>query len=52
MGASSPTGTVDDAEVMKAVRMVLSGVARTEARFPCGRNLIAQMLCGSGSTKW
>ncbi len=31
--------------------MVLSGVARTQARFPCGKNLIAQMLCGSGSAK-
>jgi superfamily II DNA helicase RecQ len=31
--------------------MVLSGVARTEARFPCGKNLIAQMLCGSGNAK-
>ena len=31
--------------------MVLSGVARTEARFPCGKNVIAQMLCGSGNAK-
>ena len=31
--------------------MVLSGVARTQARFPCGKTLIAQMLCGSGSAK-
>ena len=37
---------------MDAVRMVLSGVARAQARIPCGRNLIAQMLCGSGSAKW
>jgi superfamily II DNA helicase RecQ len=36
---------------MDAVRMVLSGVARAQARIPCGRNLIAQMLCGSGSAK-
>jgi ATP-dependent DNA helicase RecQ len=43
-------GTVDG-EVLEAVRMVLSGVARTQARIPCGRNLIAQMLCGSGSAK-
>ncbi len=35
----------------EAVRIVLSGVARTEARFPCGKNLIAQMLCGSASAK-
>ena len=31
--------------------MVLSGVARTQARFPCGKNLIAQMLCGSNNAK-
>jgi len=37
--------------VIEAVRMVLSGVARSEARFPCGKNLIAQMLCGSNSAK-
>ncbi|MGA2797925.1 MAG: ATP-dependent DNA helicase RecQ, partial [Thermoguttaceae bacterium] len=41
-----PTG-----KSLEAVRMVLSGVARTEARFACGKNLIAQMLCGSGSEK-
>jgi ATP-dependent DNA helicase RecQ len=38
-------------KVLEAVRMVLSGVARTEARFPCGKNVIAQMLCGSGNAK-
>ncbi len=37
--------------MVEAVRIVLSGVARTEARFPCGKNLIAQMLCGSASAK-
>ena len=37
--------------MIEAVRMVLSGVARTEARFPCGKTLIAQMLCGSNSAK-
>lgn len=40
-----------DARVLEAVRIVLSGVARTHARFPCGKNLIAQMLCGSTSAK-
>jgi len=40
-----------DPKVVEVVRMVLSGVARTQARFPCGKNLIAQMLCGSGSAK-
>ena len=38
-------------KVLQAVVMVLSGVARTQARFPCGKNLIAQMLCGSGNAK-
>ena len=40
-----------DEKVVEAVRMILSGVARTEARFPCGKNIIAQMLCGSASVK-
>ena len=40
-----------DEGVVEAVRMVLSGVARTESRFACGKNLIAQMLCGSNSAK-
>jgi ATP-dependent DNA helicase RecQ len=38
-------------KVLEAIRMVLSGVARTKKRFSCGRNLIALMLCGSGSAK-
>jgi ATP-dependent DNA helicase RecQ len=37
--------------VSEAVRMVLSGVARTQARFACGKNVIAQMLCGSADAK-
>ena len=37
--------------VLNAVRIVLSGVARTESRFACGKILIAQMLCGSNSAK-
>jgi ATP-dependent DNA helicase RecQ len=41
----------DDSNLLRALRMVLSGVARVEARFPCGKNLIAQMLCGSNSAK-
>jgi ATP-dependent DNA helicase RecQ len=36
---------------LEAVRMVLSGVARTQARIACGKNIIAQMLCGSESAK-
>ncbi len=41
-----PTG-----KALEAVRIVLSGVARMQARFACGKNLIAQMLCGSKSAK-
>ncbi len=37
--------------VVRAVRIVLSGVARTQAHFRCGKNLIAQMLCGSDSAR-
>ncbi len=39
--------------VVEAVRIVLSGVARTHThvRFSCGKNLIAQMLCGSASAR-
>jgi ATP-dependent DNA helicase RecQ len=37
--------------VVETVRMVLSGVARSESRIACGKNLIAQMLCGSNSAK-
>jgi ATP-dependent DNA helicase RecQ len=40
-----------DGKVLEAVRIVLSGVARTQARFRCGKNVIAQMLCGSGNAK-
>jgi len=55
-GCFAQMGTVPffppiDGKVREAVRMVLSGVARCEARFPCGKNLIAQMLCGSASSK-
>jgi len=35
--------------VLEAVQMVLSGVARIQARFPCGKNLVARMLRGSSS---
>ena len=40
-----------DESVTTAVRMALSGVARTQARFRCGKTVIAQMLCGSGSAR-
>ena len=47
---SGETGDVDE-KVLEAVRIALSGVARTQARFRCGKNLIAQMLCGSANAK-
>jgi ATP-dependent DNA helicase RecQ len=34
--------------VMESVRIVLAGVARAKGR--CGRNLVAQMLCGSAAS--
>ena len=49
----APDPLADDEKVVEAVRMVLSGVARiqTQTRLQCGKNLIAQMLCGSASTR-
>jgi ATP-dependent DNA helicase RecQ len=38
-------------KLLETVRIILSGVARMQARFACGVNLIAQMLCGSKSAK-
>jgi ATP-dependent DNA helicase RecQ len=42
-----------DPQVLQVIRIVLSGVARVEKqlRHLCGKNLIAQMLCGSSSAK-
>lgn len=48
---TSGQGPPLDASVVKTVRIVLSGVARAEKRFRCGRNLIAEMLCGSNSAR-
>ncbi len=45
------SGVVLDDGVVDAVRKTLSGIARTQSRFRCGKNLIAQMLCGSGSAR-
>ena len=58
-GAGSPAAEMDltsnsteiHPKIVEAVRMVLSGVARTQARISCGKNLIAQMLCGSNNAK-
>ncbi len=53
--AGNPSTESDDEQVtgkvLETVRMVLSGVARAQARFRCGKNLIAQMLCGSGNAR-
>lgn len=54
--AAETDATADLAEIhpkiVEAVRIVLSGVARTQSlSFSCGKNLIAQMLCGSNSAK-
>ena len=51
-GKSEPGAPLPvNASVTTAVRIALSGVARTQARFPCGKTVIAQMLCGSGSAR-
>ena len=41
--------TVDAADLLRGLRIILSGVARTHGRF--GRHLVAQMLAGSKSSK-
>ena len=50
-GSEDSTESPDDEHLLRAVRIVLSGVARTQARVRCGKHLIAQMLCGSESAK-
>jgi ATP-dependent DNA helicase RecQ len=47
----SAAAAMSDQNSLNLVRIVLSGVARTEARFRCGKNLIAQMLAGSRSAR-
>jgi ATP-dependent DNA helicase RecQ len=47
--ASATVAAAGDAQVIKAVRIVLSGVARAQGRF--GKVIIAQMLCGSKAAK-
>lgn len=42
-------GVVTDENVLRAVRIALSGVARAQGRF--GKGIVAQMLCGSKSSK-
>jgi len=42
-----------DEKLVEVVRIVLSGVARTQIQLTvgCGKNLLAQMLCGSASAR-
>jgi ATP-dependent DNA helicase RecQ len=40
---------IDPASLLRGIRVVLSGVTRMHGRF--GKNLVAQMLCGSKSKK-
>jgi ATP-dependent DNA helicase RecQ len=47
--AAVATAARDDDAVLTAVRMALSGVARAHGKF--GKGVIAQMLCGSKSSK-
>lgn len=49
--AESRQGEPVNENVVKTIRIVLSGVARAQQRFRCGRNLIAEMLCGSRSAR-
>jgi ATP-dependent DNA helicase RecQ len=49
-GMAAPADSLDPA-VLRTVQIVLSGVARAQQVCSCGRNLIAQMLCGSGNKK-
>ncbi|NLX98574.1 MAG: RecQ family ATP-dependent DNA helicase [Rhodopirellula sp.] len=50
--ASAPIEVVEiDEGVVEAIRIALSGIARTQSRFRVGKNLIALMLCGSGSAR-
>jgi ATP-dependent DNA helicase RecQ len=47
--ATATSGVVTDENVLRAVRIALSGVARTNGRF--GKGVVAQMLSGSKSSK-
>tara|TARA_R110002049_G_scaffold2750_8_gene22130 strand:+ start:37101 stop:40160 length:3060 start_codon:yes stop_codon:yes gene_type:complete len=47
--AVGPMQTVDQASLLRGIRVTLSGVTRMHGRF--GKNLVAQMLCGSKSKK-
>jgi len=47
----SSSGEILDAEILQLMRTVLNGAALVQARFPCGKRLIVQMLCGSRAAK-
>ncbi|MHC4402083.1 MAG: RecQ family ATP-dependent DNA helicase [Planctomycetota bacterium] len=49
----APEAPAVDEPLSEVVRIVLSGVARSERELPvsCGKTLIAQMLCGSANAK-
>ncbi len=49
-GVAKVAAVVND-EALKAIRVALSGVARVQQRFRCGKNLIGQMLCGSRAAR-
>ncbi len=51
IGAAKPARSlpVEDPDLCRGLRIVLSGVARTHGRF--GKGLVAQMLCGSQNKK-
>jgi len=50
---ASSNNVSSNGKLLEAVRITLSGVARVkkEIDFDCGKNLIALMLCGSGSAR-
>lgn len=49
-GAASTVAELND-DAVKVIRIALSGVARVQQRFRCGKNLIGQMLCGSKAAR-
>lgn len=49
MSVANPTDRVDQSDLIRGIRVVLSGVTRMHGRF--GKQLVAQMLCGSKSKK-
>ncbi len=50
-GGTAPVARQLNDEAVRTIRIALSGVARAQQRFRCGKNLIGQMLCGSKAAK-